>query len=59
VCEGIQATEGIMSAHLVDVTEAHGEAEALQGSLPLSVSLSLFSHANAHRHVDVRLWTLL
>jgi hypothetical protein len=40
MCEGIQATEGILSTRHVDVIEAHGEAEALPGSLSLSLSLT-------------------
>ena len=47
MCEGIQATEGILSTRHVDVIEAHGEAEALPGSLSLSLSLSL-SHTHTH-----------
>lgn len=45
VCEGIQATELIMSAH---VTEVHREAEAHQGSLSLPLSLMHKEYLRLH-----------
>lgn len=45
VCEGIQATELIMSAH---ITEVHREAEAHQGSLSLPLSLMHKEYLRLH-----------